>query len=259
MTALDTADGAGSIAKAFQILDLFSEADPVWSTAAIIQALETSRSTGYRYIKALHDAGLLTSVRNGCYSLGPRIIELDMQIRMTDPLLLASHGVLEDLVDTIGHSALLCTAYRDSVLCIRECRAPRSPVNRFSRGQRRPLFQGAVSKVILAHLPHHRLKAIYSRQSKEVENAGLGSTWSAFRASLGKIKRDGYLVTMGEFTPGVYGVAAPVLNHQRTALGSVGVAWDEKERRDVEVEQAVVAVKRAATTVSQRLLEERRS
>jgi DNA-binding IclR family transcriptional regulator len=253
MTALDTADGAGSIAKAFQILDLFSEADPVWSTAAIIQALETSRSTGYRYIKALHDAGLLISVRNGCYSLGPRIIELDMQIRMTDPLLLASHGVLEDLVDTIGHSALLCTAYRDSVLCIRECRAPRSPVNRFS------LFQGAVSKVILAHLPHHRLKAIYSRQSKEVENAGLGSTWSAFRASLGKIKRDGYLVTMGEFTPGVYGVAAPVLNHQRTALGSVGAAWDEKERRDVEVEQAVVAVKRAATTVSQRLLEEQRS
>ena len=210
-------------------------------------------------IKALHDAGLLTSVRNGYYSLGPRIIEMDMQIRMTDPLLLASHGVLEDLVDTIGHSALLCTAYRDSVLCIRECRAPRSPVNRFSRGQRRPLFQGAVSKVILAHLPHHRLKAIYSRQSKEAEDAGLGSTWSAFRASLGQIKRDGYLVTMGEFTPGVYGVAAPVLNHQRTALGSVGVAWDEKERRDVEVEQAVVAVKRAATTISQRLLEQQRN
>jgi DNA-binding IclR family transcriptional regulator len=259
MTASDATDSVGSLAKTFQILDLFTEADPVWSTAAIIEALETSRSTGYRYIKSLHDAGLLTSVSNGCYSLGPRIIEMDMQIRMTDPLLLASHGVLEDLVDTIGHSALLCTSYRDSVLCIRECRAPLSPVNRFSRGQRRPLFQGAVSKVILAHLPHHRLKAIYSGQSKVVENAGLGSTWSAFRARLGKIKRDGYLLTMGEFNPGVYGVAAPVLNHQRTALGSVGVAWDEKERRDVQVEQAVLAVKRAATTISQRLLEEQRS
>jgi len=259
MTALEPSDGAGSLAKAFQILDLFTEADPVWSTAAIIEALETSRSTGYRYIKTLHDAGLLTSVSNGYYSLGPRIIEMDMQIRMTDPLLLASHGVLEGLVDTIGHSALLCTAYRDSVLCIRECRAPLSPVNRFSRGQRRPLFQGAVSKVILAHLPHHRLKAIYSRQSTEVENAGLGSTWSDFRANLGKIKRDGYLLTMGEFNPGVYGVAAPVLNHQRTSLGSVGVAWDEKERRDVEVERAVLAVKQAAMTISQRLLDEQGS
>src|SRR5215217_3994441 len=175
-------DSASSLAKMLYILELFSEAEPVWSTAAIIEALDTSRSTGYRYIKALHDAGLLNSVRSGYYSLGPAIIEMDLKIRLTDPLLLASHGVLEELVDKIGHSALLCTAYHDSVLCIAEYRSPLSPANLFLRGQRRPLFQGAVSKVILAHLPHHRLKAIYSRQSKEVENAGLGSTWSAFRA-----------------------------------------------------------------------------
>ena len=256
VTTLEIADsGGGSLAKTFQILDLFSEAHPVWSTPDIIEALDVSRSTGYRYIKTLHDAGLLTSVTNGHYSLGPRIIEMDLQIRLTDPLLLASRGVLEGLVESIGHSALLCTAYRDSVLCIGESRAPDSPVNRFSRGQRRPLFQGAVSKIILAHLPHHRLKAIYARQSEEIARAGLGDTWKDFRATLGQIKRDGHLLTLGEFNPGVYGVAAPVLNEQRTALGSVGVAWDERERREVKVEDAVLAVKRAATTISQRLRE----
>ena len=90
-----TLDSASSLSKMLHILQLFTEAEPVWSTAAILEALETSRSTGYRYIKALHDAGLLNSVRNGYYSLGPRIIEMDLQIRLTDPLLLASHGVLE--------------------------------------------------------------------------------------------------------------------------------------------------------------------
>jgi DNA-binding IclR family transcriptional regulator len=248
-------DSAGSLARMLHILELFTEAEPVWSTAALIEALETSRSTGYRYIKTLHDAGLLTIVRNGHYGLGPRIIEMDLQIRQTDPLLLASHGVLESLVDEIGHSALLCTAYGDSVLCIREVRAPLSPANRFSRGQRRPLFQGAVSKVILAYLPHHRLKAVYARQSREIEKAGLGSTWSEFRTALGEIKKDGYLVTMGEFNPGVYGVAAPVLTDQKTALGSVGVAWDAHERRDVQKEHAVLRVKEAAATVSERVRE----
>src|SRR5919199_2286108 len=111
MTVSETTDSAGSLAKTFQILDLFTEAEPVWSTAAIIEALETSRSTGYRYIKALHDAGLLASVHNGHYSLGPRIMEMDLKLRLTDPLLLASQGVLEELVDRIGHSATLCTAY----------------------------------------------------------------------------------------------------------------------------------------------------
>jgi len=250
-------DSAGSLAKMLHILELFTREKPVWSTADLIEALETSRSTGYRYIKTLHDAGLLTAVRNGQYGLGPRIIEMDLQIRETDPLLLASDGVLEDLVDKIGHSALLCTAYGDTVLCVREYRDALSPANRFSRGQRRPLYQGAVSKVILAYFPHHRLKAIYPRQQAELERAGLGSSWSEFRAALGEIKRDGYLVTMGEFTPGVYGVAAPVLTDQKVSVGSVGVAWDAHQRRDVEVPQAVLAVKQAAATISGRLAEGR--
>ncbi|WP_329353163.1 IclR family transcriptional regulator [Streptomyces sp. NBC_01261] len=251
--------GSASLAKMLSILELFTEAEPVWSTADILEALETSRSTGYRYIKTLHEAGLLDAVYSGQYTLGPRIIEMDLQMRLTDPLLLASHGVLEDLVDKIGHSALLCTAFRDSVLCVGECRAPQGPANRFSRGQRRPLFQGAISKVILAHLPHHRLKAIYPRQRTEIENAGLGDSWSSFRANLGKIKKDGYALTVGEFNPGVIGVAAPILTDQKTALGSVGVAWDEKQRRDVDVEHAVLAIKQAATTISERLLEKQRS
>jgi DNA-binding IclR family transcriptional regulator len=247
-------DSARSLGRMLNILQLFTETAPVWSTADIIETLETSRSTGYRYLKTLQGAGLLTSSRNGYYTLGPGIIEMDLQIRLTDPLLLASHGILEGLVDMIGHSALLCTAYHDSVLCIGEARAPQSPMNRFSRGQRRPLFQGAVSRVILAYLPHHRLKAIYPRQQAEIASAGLGTNWTEFRAALGQIKKDGYSLTKGDFNHGVYSVAAPVLTDQKTSLGSVGVAWDEKERRDVDVERAVLAVKKAAATISERLL-----
>ncbi|MFC9354854.1 IclR family transcriptional regulator [Arthrobacter sp. NPDC057013] len=239
------------------VLALFNEAQPYWSAASLIEALGTSRATGYRYIKTLYDAGLLTVAGNGYYTLGPRIIEMDLQIRSADPLLLASQGVLEELVDKIGHSALLLTAFHDvSVLCVGECRAPLSPANRFTRGQRRPLFQGAGSKVILAHLPHHRLKAIFARHAKEIDTAGLGRTWGDFRKVLGQIKRDGYHLTRGDFNPGVYGVAAPILTHQKTALGSIGVAWDEEDRCDVDVQGAIAAVRQAAKTVSQRLTQD---
>ena len=117
------------------------------------------------------------------------------------------------------------------------------------------MFQGAVSKVILAYLPHHRLKAIYARQPAEIENAGLGSTWSVFRKTLGEIKKDGYILTMGEFNPGVYGVAAPILTDQKTALGSVGVAWDENGGATSTSSTQCCAVKQAATTISERLME----
>ncbi len=237
------------------VLHLFTESAPVWSTAAIIDALGTSRSTGYRYVKTLHDVGLLSSVRSGEYSLGPRIIEMDLQLRLTDPLLLASKGVLEELVGAVGHSANICTAFGNAVLCVSEHRAPLSPKNRFSRGLSRPLFHGSVSKVILAHFPHHRLKAVYARQANEVKDAGLGGTWGEFRAILGGIKKDGFILTRGEFNPGVASVAAPILTSQKTSLHSIGIGWDENERRDVTVDKAVAAVKEAAATISARLAE----
>lgn len=247
-------DGASSLTKMLSILDLFSSDHVVWSTSEIIEALDSSRSTSYRYIKALQSAGLLGAVGNGYYVLGPRIIELDLQMKNTDPLILASRGVLEELVDTIGHSALLCTVFQDSVLCIREHRAPFSPENRFSRGQRRSLFQGAISKVILAYFPYHRLKKIYGQSQHEIEKAGLGTSWDEFRSGLTKIKKDGALLTKGEFNPGVYGVGAPIFNENNVVLGSVGVAWDEKQRRDVDVERAIISVKRAAREITNRLV-----
>lgn len=86
-------------------------------------------------------------MRNGYYVLGPGIVEMDLQIRRADPLLLASNGVLKDLVDRTGHAALLLAAFDDnSVLCVGEHHALHSPVPGFGRGQRRPLFEGAGSR-----------------------------------------------------------------------------------------------------------------
>lgn len=235
------------------ILDLFTPKTPIWSTNDLIRALETSRSTAYRYIKALNTAGLISAVGNGYYVLGPRVVELDLQIRECDPLHLAGRGVLEQLVEATGLSALLCMLFRNSVLCIREYRAPLSPENIFSRGQRRSLFRGAMSKVILAYLPNHRLRSIYLRNRETVSEANLGHTWDEFRDKLAKIRKEGHVISHGEFHPGIAGIAAPVLNSDQMILGSVGVACQEAELGDVDVARATLATKRAAREISQRL------
>ena len=250
-------DGAGSPARMLYILELFSATEPVWSTAAIIEALETSRSTGYRYIKTLHDAGLLTAVRNGYYGLGPRIIEMDLQCAKR------THCSWP----AMAYSRTWWTRSGTPLFCVLRMR-----LGLVHRGVPRPTESGQpvqpraapplVSRSGLeghpgpsppsppeSHLPSPVQGNGDRRAGQHVEH---------FSGRPGQIKKDGYLVTMGEFTPGVYGVAAPVLNDQKTSLGSVGVAWDENARRDVEVEQAVLAVKRAATTISERLMEKQR-
>src|SRR3990172_924845 len=109
-----------SLEKMLSLLDVFTLAAPVWSTEDLIRYSGCSRSTCYRYIKALQSAGFLTPVANGSYILGPRIIELDRHIRMCDPVYTAGGPPMQRLGARTGDNALLCMLFSDTVICVRE-------------------------------------------------------------------------------------------------------------------------------------------
>src|SRR5918993_575549 len=199
-----------SLERMLGLLDVFTVAAPVWSTEDLIRYSGCSRSTCYRYIKALQEAGLLTPVADGGFILGPRIVEMDRQIRTCDPVYTAGGPPMEALARRTGHTALLCALYSDTVMCVRNVPGIDAPEGLFSRGQRRPLFQGAASKVILAYLPAHQLRTLHSKHRKAIAAAGLGGDWDSLRATLRTIRQQGHCITSGEFQPGIVGVAAPL-------------------------------------------------
>ncbi|MGY9105836.1 MAG: HTH domain-containing protein, partial [Alphaproteobacteria bacterium] len=85
-----------------------------------MQKLGFTRSTLYRYLKTLSAAGLITSLPNVGYTFGPRIAELDYEMRNRDPLIIGAKPVMEKLVEDIPGVALLCRRYRDRVLCVHQ-------------------------------------------------------------------------------------------------------------------------------------------
>ncbi|MDR6478850.1 DNA-binding IclR family transcriptional regulator [Burkholderia sp. OAS925] len=244
---------SNSLARTLGILNLFTPAAPLWSTEAIIQSHGMSRSSGYRYIKALADVGLIAPVSNGYYILGPRIVELDRQIRQCDPLYIAGGPVMKELVTETKHSAHLCALFSGAVLCVRERLTDDSPANLFTRGQTRPLFQGAASKIILPYLRPHQLRSLHAKHASAIAAAGLGSDWSAFRATLAKIRTAGYTMTVGEFNPGVIGISAPVFNSEGHILGSIGIAGAESHFTRAEKDRCVTAVIQAGEQISERI------
>ena len=242
-----------SLVRMLGVLDLFTPVAPAWSTDALIRSLGVSRSTGYRYIKALTDIGLLAPVSNGHYILGPRIVELDRQIRQCDPLYNAAGPAMKELVAASGQSALLCALFSGSVLCVRDERTPDSPPSLFTRGQTRPLFQGAASKIMLPYLRSHQLRSLFEKHSKTLATSGLGSDWASFRANLAQIRRAGVVVTVGEFNPGVIGISAPIFNRSGQILGSIGVAGDASKFSRSELDRISTLVKNAAAQVNERI------
>jgi DNA-binding IclR family transcriptional regulator len=224
-----------------ELLNVFTTAAPAWSTEDLIRFSGASRSTCYRYIKTLQDAGFLTPVAGGAWMLGPRIIELDRTMRLCDPVTLGGGPAMRRVAEETGHSVLLCVLFSSTVMCVDDAPAAGAPVGIFSRGQRRPLFAGAASKVILAHLPLHQLRTLFDRHRTAIAAAGLGADWDAFRSALRAIRKAGYCVTIGEFRPGILGIAAPLFNAAGEVLGCLGIAA-EAHKVLVEQHDALAAI-----------------
>jgi DNA-binding IclR family transcriptional regulator len=242
-----------SLERMLSLLDVFTLAAPVWSTDELIRYSGTSRSTCYRYLKVLQNAGFLAPVANGSYILGPRIIELDRQIRMCDPVYTAGGPPMQRLAARTGHSALLCILFSDTVMCVREELDRAAPAGLFSRGQQRPLFSGAASKVILANLPAHQLRSLFARHRKAIAVAGLGADWTSFRKSLRLIRQDGYCVSSGEVTPGIIGIAAPLFNRAGNVLGSLALAMSASSADRSKFPALTKAVVKAAEEATDRI------
>jgi len=239
-----------SLERMLSLLDVFTLAAPVWSAEDLMRYSRCSRSTCYRYIKVLQNAGFIAPVAGGAYILGPRIMELDRHIRLCDPVYIAGGPPIEDLAASTGHSALLYILFSNTVMCVREQLKPDAPEGLLSRGERRSLFSGAASKVILAHLPPHQLRSLNAKHRKTIAASGLGSDWISFRDRLREIRKDGYCLTIGEYRRGALGIAAPLFNSAGNVLGSLGIATHATSVRRSQIPalaEIVIAAARKAT------------
>jgi DNA-binding IclR family transcriptional regulator len=76
------------------------------------------------------------------------------------------------------------------------------------------------------------LRALYEAHVDDAAAAGLGSTLEEFRAALAHIRKTGYAITKGEIDQGRAGIAAPILNEEKRAIGSLSyVVSDQIEMR----------------------------
>jgi DNA-binding IclR family transcriptional regulator len=204
--------------RLFDVLDLFSIETPTLRVEDVSSRLGYPRTTSYRCIKALTDGGLIAPVGDGTYALGPRVLELERLMQLTDPLLHASQEVLGQLAQHApGNNAfLVCSLYRDRVLCIHHAGAESFtsdsmiiPIRR-ARGLPFPLFKGAASLAILASLPPYRIRSLYLEHEKEVREAGLATNWTEFRQQMKEVRKTGYAISSGQISPHLTAIAAPV-------------------------------------------------
>lgn len=244
--------------RMFGILDLFDGEDNyVALTFDEIHARAGyTRSTLYRYLKALCDAGLLSSLPGLGYVLGSRIIELDYKIRSGDPLIRAARPVMEELARRFSGIALLCRKYREQVLCIHQERGTDTLHSNYERGRVRPLLKGAASVAILAYLPSYQIGRLYAQKAEELAAGGYGASLAEVKATLKAHRQRGWVHTLGEVTPGVIGIAAPVFDVEQDVLGSLSLTLRDfqttPQKLQLIADQVVLCARITSNAMGQR-------
>jgi len=210
-------DGTNSLERMLQVVDVIEASDGPIMPDELMARLDLTRSTLYRYLKILSEAGLITSFPGVGFALGPRIAELDYRMRNLDPLIIASRPVMSELVAAIPGIALLCRRYRDTVLCVHQERGATTLVSTYERGLARPLFRGAASRIILAYLPPRVIERLHQQDKAN------GVSLAALKPELKEMRRRGWDLTESEVTRGVTGIAAPVFDSRGRILGSLSL------------------------------------
>jgi DNA-binding IclR family transcriptional regulator len=227
------------------ILDLFEESHPEWSADDVCDRLNFSTSTGYRYIRELCEAGLLTRLTGGVYVLGSRIAELEYVMRTSDPVAKAGLPILEELSSATGCDVLLSTIQGLHVVnLLHQPGVERLNVS-YIRGRRHPLFKGASAKAILPYLPRSLLVKLYASNEEVIAQSGMGQSWLEFWRNLQGIKKSGYSESHGELDPNLSGLGVPVLTDEGV-VGSVTVVYSTARGRLLNVDGLIEELNHAA-------------
>lgn len=246
-----------TLGKALSIFDLISTSSTKIHVADVARELDLGKSTAYRYLSELSEYGFLSRVGSGEYSIGPRVIELEKILRLTDPVFLAGQQVLESMAPYCVNRVLcLCTLYRDRVLCTYQVggdtirfRSQRMKVHR-DRGTALPLFQGAGSQAILAYLPARRAQSLFLSNVDIVKEAGMGDSWKDFRQYLGHIRKNGFAQTYGRANPRTMSLAVPVLLADETVAASLLLIASKSPDEIKKVTEHVSCLKAASAQIS---------
>lgn len=159
---------------------------------------------------------------NRLYSIGPALAELSARLPSRADLVAAAAPVLDTLVEMVDETCFLSgrQGMFNVVDLIRESSQEMRVVSQV--GRRIPLHGGAAGKVLLAferetireRLLAHEMKALAERTITDRDR---------LRTELDIIRKRGWSYDDGENSPGICGLAAPILLNNRTLVGCICV------------------------------------
>lgn len=199
---------SSSLSRILNVLNLFNPQRLEIDAEVIGNEFGLSRTSSYRYLKELCEAGLLAKRGPGGYILGPRLIELDWMMRNYDPILSHGQKYIEELTKRTGLTAFVSAFYDDRIINTFILSPNNELRYTYGRGRPLPLFRGAQSKVLTSHQQIRKIKYLYEHFIAKED----GHTYDLndILKKAKQVRKDGFCITHNELNMGYTGIATPI-------------------------------------------------
>lgn len=248
----------GPVKSATRVLDLLeflARWGAVRSHSEIAEELTIPKSSLTQLLRTLVQRGYIRYVsEEKGYRLGPAIAALADRASGESQLLDAAGAALDLLSHETGESCALNLLKGDQseVVACRMSSLQRLVIH-MKEGDVAPLYATSGGKALLAFMPADALASYLARVDFEPITANTIRSGEALVAELEEVRIARMAYVREEFTPGIAGIAAPILSATDFPLGSINVAipvsrYNEDVRRTCED-----ALRRATRLLTQRL------
>lgn len=238
--------GAQTLARGIDVLQYVASASRPQRPAEIARALELDRNAVYRLLLELEANSYVSRLPgNSGYVAGNALIALAAAVMRKVDLRSSARPVMEQITEQTGETVSLHVRSGRERVCVET--TPGRHVDRrvIPIGERLPLYAGPSGKAILAFMEPQEVDTIIA------EAAAAGSDAQELRTTLAGIQDRGFVASVGDRSPGVGGLSAPVFQADGivAALTVSGPSsrWDQQvmEKWAPMVTEACQALSRA--------------
>jgi DNA-binding IclR family transcriptional regulator len=233
------------------ILHWLSAGPRAASVAEISTELDIPKATAYRIINDLKEWDVVEyDAQTRLYALGPRLLEFSAAYSKSTSLTEIARPHLTRLRDKTGETVSLNILLKHERICAYEARSVHGLHWSVPPGARGPLYAGSTGKAILAYMHPEKLVELQETLELEPLTPTTPTDWDRILSELEEVRTFGYCSTIGEVTPGVAGLAVPILDENGYSIGAINlsaplVRWD-----DDTLQEYIPLIRDAAVAIS---------
>jgi IclR family KDG regulon transcriptional repressor len=211
-----------TILKGLSLLERLAESDQPRGVTELSRQMNLTKSNVQRVLSTLVELGYAQKdPLTGRYGPTLRMWEFGYKTLSRDRARLAAATPLRSLHERCNETVFFCVGEGLDVMYVDKIEG-NDPNRVFCMiGMRLPALRVAAGRAILAFQDEEIVERAIAAMSQSTPEVTADQAANDMRQALGKIRADGYAMSLGEFRPGVNSLAAPVWDGSGSPVASV--------------------------------------